>query len=93
MRMIDKIEVETDIKIDNVSAMNNGKSNKPHDTSVQSTHLRITNTIDIDKKSIPKDNGIVVITIDPDGPNGFKRLNNTPLSKINGTIDTYCMPK
>lgn len=93
MRMIDKIEVETDIKIDNVSAMNNAKSNKPHDTSVQSTHLRITNTIDIDKKSIPKDNGIVVITIDPDGPNGFKRLNNTPLSKINGTIDTYCMPK
>jgi hypothetical protein len=92
MRMIDKIESETNIKINNVSAINTAKSNSPHDYSIDSPHLRISNTIEIDRKSIPKDNGIVIITIDPDGPNGFKRLSKTPLSRIDSMIDIYCLP-
>ena len=94
IRMVDRIENNRGIKIDNVSAIYASKSsNGSHDNFIQSPHLRISNTLDIDRKSIEKDNGIVVITIDPDGHNGFKRFSKTPLSNIDGLINTYCIPE
>lgn len=93
IRMIDRLEYDSNIKIDNISAINSiPKSDSSNKEFIKSTHLRISNSLELNKKAIAKDNGIVIISIDPDGPNGFKRLNKTPLSNIDGTVTTYCLP-
>lgn len=92
-RMIDRIEHDTSIKIDDISAL--GAKQKPHRDRdfIKSTHLSITsNSVYVVPNNIGKENGVVVISLDPDGPNGFERLSKTVLNTLDRTIDTYCMP-
>ena len=92
-RIIDRIEHDTSIKIDDISAL--GSKQRPHRDRdfIKSTHLSITsNSVYVVPNNIEKDNGVVVISLDPDGPNGFERLSKTVLNTLDRTIDTYCMP-
>lgn len=93
-RMIDQIEADSAIKINNVSAIGSKQSAQTDGNFISSPHLRIASgSLEINRKAIDKENGIVVISIDPDGPNGFSRFSRTALSGIGNSIDTYCMPK
>ncbi len=81
-KMVDKIERSTDIQMDNIS------SNKKV-TSDAIPHLKLSNN-NIEFESNEKN--VAIITIDPEGPEGYKRISNTILAKV-GKIDNYCMPK
>lgn len=84
--VIDKIEMRTGITISNIKSARV----KPNDMD-NADHLRIfTKPMAIDKHTVTKDNGIVIISIDPDGPNGFKGLNRTALSGVANSVDMYC---
>ena len=84
--VIDKIEMQTGITISNIKSARV----KPNDMD-NADHLRIfTKPMSIDKHTVAKDNGIIIISIDPDGPNGFKGLNRTALSGIANSVDMYC---
>ena len=92
-KIVDKIEKNTSIKLDDVSAIGSVQRAQSNTDFITTPHLQIVSKLDINPKAIDKDNGIVVISIDPDGPDGFTRFNRTTLSKIDGTISTYCKPK
>lgn len=92
-KIVDKIEKNTSIKLDDVSAIGSVQRAQSNADFITTPHLQIVSKLDINPKAIDKTNGIVVISIDPDGPNGFTRFNKTALSKIDGTINTYCKPK
>ena len=84
IKMIDKVEKATSIKVNDVSSAN---TNKPVE------HVEVTDHLKISSKPIdlgidqPK-NGVAIITIDPDGPEGFEKLSKSVLSNFK-TIDTY----
>ena len=81
-KMVDKIEKGTSIQLNNIST-----KDKPIEVGMQ--HLQISkNNIDFGDKS----NGIAIISLDPDGPDGFENISKTILANI-GTINNYCMPK
>lgn len=84
MRMIDKTETELNIKIDDVSALYNTEDKKE-----ATDHLQISNT-PIRLTSSGK-NGNVVITIDPDGPDGYDTMLKGAIVNIN-KLGIYCMP-
>ena len=92
-KIIDRIESNSDIKIDNVSAIGSKITRQADRDLILTPHLRIVSNIPLNKQAINHDNGIVILSIDPDGPNGFKRLSTTPLSSIGSVISTYCLPK
>lgn len=92
-KIIDRIESNSDIKIDNVSAIGSKITRQADRDLILTPHLRIVSNIPLNKQTINHDNGIVILSIDPDGPNGFKRLSTTPLSSIGSVISTYCLPK
>ncbi len=82
----DSIERVADTKIDDVSGIVTSKEN------IGIPHLRIRKEpINIDKSLISKNNGIVLINIDPDGPDGYDKSNKSILSNTSGIV-TYCMP-
>lgn len=90
MKMIDTIEKGTEIKIDNVT------TDKPKRGETMK-HLSITTgPVSLNKGDGPISDGnegnIAVITIDPDGPNGFDRLSKTILANV-GKISSYCLLK
>jgi len=85
IRMIDRAENELGIKIDDVSGIS---ADKNADTN--SNHLQITsNPI---KLSSSGKNCNVIITIDPDGPDGYDAMLKGAISNIN-KIGVYCMPE
>lgn len=92
-KIIDRIEADSDIKIDNVSAIGTTASMHDNEEFITIPHLRIVKNLPLNKNSVEADNGIVILSIDPDGPDGFKRLSTTPLSDISGIISAYCLPK
>lgn len=83
IKMIDKIEKATDVRIDDVSPIK--KIGTPSTSLANLPHLRIRK----EPIKINDRNGVLVISVDPDGPNGFD--SNSIFSKIN--LDTYCMPE
>lgn len=92
-KIIDNIEHKTSIKIDNISALGAKKREQNNKDFIKNPHLSIiSNSIDIVPNGIEKDNGVVVISLDPDGPAGFERLSKTVLDTLDRSIDTYCMP-
>ena len=85
--IIDRIEKGAGISI------NNTRSARIKSTDMEAPdHLKISSKpMSIDNRSIAKDNGIVIISIDPDGPNGFNGLNKSALSGIKNSVDMYCV--
>ena len=83
-KMIDKIEKGTSIKMDNIST-------EPENGEVKEVtpHLTISNTPVVINGA--HDN-TVIISIDPEGPDGYERPSKTILANV-GAISTYCMPK
>lgn len=82
-KMIDKVERGTSIKVDNISGSTNPE---PVENSL---HLQISK----DAISVGEDkDSVAIISIDPDGPDGYERLSKTILSNV-GKVSTYCMPK
>lgn len=82
VKMIDKIERGTNIQVNNITTNKKETDNK-------ATHLKImNNAIDFDSDK----SSIAIISIDPEGPEGYKRISNTVLSNL-GKIDNYCIPK
>ena len=90
-RIIDRIENDTSIKIDDISAI--GSRQTPHrDNFIKTNHLSITSGSIYAVPNIDKENGIVIISLDPDGPSGYERLSKTVLDTLDRSIDTYCLP-
>lgn len=84
----DNLERLTNTKIDNVSGIVKPRIKE----DVGLPHLRIRKEpLSIDKSLINKNNGIVIINVDPDGPDGYDKLNKSILSNASN-ITTYCMP-
>lgn len=92
VKIVDRIEKNTNIKLDDISAINTAHGFDNFDF-IQAPHLKIISKLDINNKSIDRENGIVIISIDPEGPEGFTRFNKSTLSAIDGVVTTYCMPK
>lgn len=89
--VVSKIEKGTGVKIDNISSISNTNNNG--DITSSHEHLKISsNKIAIDKNLISEDNGVAIISIDPDGPDGFKRLQGSLLSMAS-KINNYCIPE
>ena len=94
-RIIDRIENDTSIRIDNISAL--GAKQKyhndkdfikiPHLSMMSGSVYAVPEAIDIDAA-----NGVVVISLDPEGPKGYERLSKTVLNNLDRSISTYCMP-
>lgn len=92
IKMIDRIENNTPIKVDDVSSISNEKPSVDMN-AIEAPHMKIMNEpLNIDSSYATADNGIAVISIDPDGPDGFEKLDKTVFSTVAG-ISTYCMPK
>lgn len=94
-KMIDKIESKSGIKIDDVSSEKMVKNKPLNKNGIldSHTHLNIVNVdLSIDKGLIKKSNGIAILTIDPEGPEGFNKLDKSLLSNA-ASIDTYCLPE
>lgn len=82
--IVDKLEKNGNLKIDDVSTDEiNGVSLK---------HLSITDG-PLNITTNKGNNEVVVIDMDPNGPDGFNKLKNTVLSKLSTKINAYCMPK
>lgn len=92
-KIVDKIEKNTSIKLDDVSAIGSVQRSQNNTDFITTPHLRIVPKLDINPKTIDKNNGIVVISIDPEGADGFTRFGKTALRNIDGSITTYCRPK
>ena len=95
MGAIDRIEAETPIKINNTDAVKSisSKSDKVVNlTPSDAPHLRVrTDNLSINKDLASSNNGIAIISLDPNGPDDYKRLRQTVLSNADA-ITTYCMP-
>ena len=92
VKMIDRIENNTPIKVDDVSSISNKKVSVDIN-AIEAPHMKIMNEpLNIDSSYATSDNGIAIISIDPDGPDGFEKLDKTVFSTVAG-ISTYCMPK
>lgn len=91
--VINGIERGTGITINNISAIStNNATSEGNALTASHPHLKIsTDKLMIDKKLVEEDNGVAIITIDPDGPSGFQRLQGSLLSMAN-KIKTYCIP-
>lgn len=90
--VVSKIEKGTGIKIDNISST---LPNTVNTDGIASSHehLKISsNKIAINKNLISEDNGVAIISIDPDGPDGFGRLQGSLLSMAS-KINNYCIPE
>ena len=92
-KIVDKIEKNTSIKLDDVSAIGSIQRSQSNSDFITTPHLQIVSKLDINPKVIDKNNGIIVISIDPEGPDGFTRFGKTSLRNIDGSITTYCRPK
>ena len=92
-KMIDRIENNTDIKIDNISSTNIKPDVDSDGNTIKTPHLSISkDPLNINISVLSNDLGAVVITIDPDGPSGYERINkNSILSHLSG-ITSYCKP-
>lgn len=89
--VINTIERGTGVSINNISSIST-KSSADVDIFSSHEHLKITtDKIAIDKKLVEEDNGIAIITIDPDGPEGFQRMQGSLLS-LASKIKSYCLP-
>ena len=89
--VINTIERGTGVSINNISSIST-KSSADVDIFSSHEHLKITtDKIAIDKKLVEEDNGIAIITIDPDGPEGFQRMQGSLLSMAS-KIKSYCLP-
>ena len=90
--VINTIERGTGVSINNISSIST-KSSADVDIFSSHEHLKITtDKIAIDKKLVEEDNGIAIITIDPDGPEGFQRMQGSLLSMAS-KIKSYCLPE
>lgn len=87
-KMVDRLEDASGITINKIAPRT--KSMNP---IINSNHLRLANDmIKIDRRNVVDDDSCIVITVDPDGPNGYDNMfNRSPINKP--SIDTYCMPK
>lgn len=93
--VIGKIEKGTGVTINNISGINttNVDINTADRIIPSHEHLKISSEkLAFDKKLIDEDNGVAIITIDPDGPDGFQRMQGSLLSMAS-KIKTYCIPK
>lgn len=85
MKMID--DAENDLKIDISDVRRISTPDKVEEA--KSDHLKMkTDTIKL--TSVGK-NGNVIITIDPDGPNGYDKLLDGSIGNLN-KVGVYCMP-
>ena len=85
MHMIDRAENELGIDISDVSVISSpDKVNTP-----KSEHLQMN--INPIKLTSAGKNGNVIITIDPDGPNGYEKLLDGAISNLS-KVGIYCMP-
>lgn len=92
-KIIDRIEADTKITIDDISFI---ASNRPSALNSRvdyvGPHLSIGNMSF--SGSVSKEDNIAIITIDPDGPDGFHDVAKSSIySSSNKRINTYCMPK
>lgn len=83
-KMIDRFETTTSVKIDTAETLLD-KSAELNTT----LHLKL-NSNPINLGSLEDNKTIAIITVDPDGPNGFNKLSNSPLDIHD--INSYCMP-
>lgn len=83
--IMDRIEQQAGITINNTRSARV----KSSDTEAVN-HLKISSK-PMDIGRIEKNNGIVIISVDPDGPNGFNGLYKTPLAGASNNVDMYCM--
>ena len=92
--VISTIEKGTGISINNISSISTKNAISSGDEIVPShSHLKITtDNLLIDKKLVDEDNGVAIITIDPDGASGFQRLQGSLLTMAN-KIKSYCIPE
>lgn len=90
IRMIDRAENELKIDISDVRSINAPVvvADK-NDGTPKSDHLQMS--IDPIKLTSSGKNGNVIITIDPDGPNGYDKLINGAISNLT-KVGVYCMP-
>ena len=83
------------IKINNIDAvksMSNKSDKVVNLTPSDAPHLRVrTDNLSISKDLASSNNGIAIISLDPNGPDDYKRLRQTVLSNADA-ITTYCMP-
>lgn len=86
INMIDKTEKDLGISIDNVSSISS--ADKASDNKSQ-THLSISK--DPIKLTSNGKNGNIIITIDPDGPNGYDKILSGVISNLS-KVSVYCMP-
>ena len=94
VKILDDIENSTSININNISNSNNTKDSLESETDGvlrSHDHLRITSdALSIGKDIIKAKNGIAVLSIDPDSPEEFDKMNNSVLGNIN-SVNTYCI--
>jgi hypothetical protein len=83
--IIDKIEKHAGITISDTRSARI----KPSDMEAVN-HLQISSK-PMDIGRVEKDNGIVIISVDPDGPTGFNGLHKTPLAGVSNSVDMYCV--
>lgn len=91
VKIIDKIEDKTDIKIDNISSINNiNKSdNNILINKIQDPLKIINNPISTKDVGIKDNKNIAIITIDPDGSKDIPELNKHIFKNIK--VNTYCI--
>jgi acyl carrier protein len=93
VKMIDTIEKKMDIKIDDVSAVEGeAKHEVLLDDKIGEHLVYSTDPLKFEKSAASQSNGVVIISITPDGPNDFDKLSGSVLNGVKG-IDVYCMPK
>lgn len=92
--VINTIERGTGISINNISSASTKNATSTGNALTSShSHLKITtDNLIIDKKLVEEDNGIAIITIDPDGASGFQRIQGSLLNMAN-KIKSYCIPE
>ena len=92
-KIIDRIEKKTNIAIDNVSALGVKDPSIALDTSEHvGPHLTITKNNGF-STPVNKNDNIVIISLDPDGPDGFHDMTRTSMyTSTKRKINTYCMP-
>lgn len=91
LKMVDKIEDGTSIKINNVSRLNKVSKQVTDSISTTHNHLRMsTDMISLNKDNVDH-SGVAIIVIDPDGPKGYMDLKKGVLKNISD-IKSYCIP-
>lgn len=96
-KMVDKIEKGTKVNLPDISAINDPSPKGTDNTENimlmgNSPHLTISKKeLSINPDLSKENNGIAIITIDPDGPDGVEKLNKSLLKNVSD-IPLYCIP-